>query len=212
MVPDDLIDKFIEKVNIITKEKKVKEFQVFTSVDTWGKDAEYIRNGLIFDKFWNNCNKFLRECPIPSLTFMVTYNALSVFNFDKFIEGVYELKSNYLNEYRICPPHSSIIDISYLRYPTHQTVKVLPRETWSLIRKQVNLMKKLQRDDKGVEYFTDMEISKLERIFDWLRSKNDRKQLLRDKKDFGIFFREHDKRRNTNFLETFPLLEKLYGG
>jgi organic radical activating enzyme len=211
MVPDDLIDKFIEKVNIITKEKRVKEFQMFTSVDTWGKDAEYIRNGLIFDKFWDNCNKFLRECSIPSLTFMVTYNALSVFNFDKFIEGVYELKSNYLNEYRICPPHSSIIDISYLRYPTHQTVKVLPRETWSLIRKQVNLMKKLQRDDKGVEYFTDMEISKLERIFDWLKSKNDRKQLFKDKKDFGLFFREHDKRRNTNFLETFPLLEKLYG-
>ena len=210
MVPDNLIDEFIEKVNIITKEKRVKEFQMFTSVDTWGKDAEYIRNGLVFDKFWNNCNKFLRECPIPSLTFMVTYNALSVFNFDKFIEGVYKLKTEYINKSRIFPSSVCVIDISYLRYPTHQTVKVLPRKTWSLIRKQINLMKKLQRDDNGIEYFTDMEISKLERIFDWLKSKNDRKQLLRDKKDFGNFFREHDKRRGTSFIDIFPKLEKLY--
>jgi len=210
MVPDNLIDEFIEKVNIITKEKRVKEFQMFTSVDTWGKDAEYIRNGLVFDKFWDNCNKFLRECPIPSLTFMVTYNALSVFNFDKFIEGVYKLKTEYINKSRIFPSSVCVIDISYLRYPTHQTVKVLPRKTWSLIRKQINLMKKLQRDDSGIEYFTDMEISKLERIFDWLKSKNDRKQLLRDKKDFGNFFREHDKRRGTSFIDIFPELEKLY--
>ena len=71
-------------------------------------------------------------------------------------------------------------------------------------------MKKLQRDDNGIEYFTDMEISKLERIFDWLKSKNDRKQLLRDKKDFGNFFREHDKRRGTSFINIFPELENLY--
>jgi hypothetical protein len=184
---------------------------MFTSVDTWGKDAEYIRNGLVFDKFWDNCNKFLRECPVPSLTFMVTYNALSVFNFDKFIEGTYKLKTEYMNKYRIYPSSVCVIDISYLRYPTHQTVKVLPRNTWPLINKQIKLMKKLHCDRNGIEYFTDMEISKLERILDWLKSKNNRKQLFKDKKDFGLFFREHDKRRNTNFLETFPLLEKLYG-
>ena len=211
MAPDDLIDELIEKVNIITKEKRVKEFQMFTSVDTWGKDAEYIRNGLVFDKFWNNCNKFLRECPIPSLTFMVTYNVLSVFNFDKFIEGTYKLKNEYVNEHRPFSTNCCVIDISYLRHPSHQTVKVLPRETWSLIQKQVDLMKSLQRDENGIEYFTDMEISKLERILDWLKSKNNRKQLFKDKKDFGLFFREHDKRRNINFLKTFPLLEKLYG-
>jgi len=211
MVNDDLIDEFIKKVNIITKEKRVKEFQMFTSIDSWGSDAEYIRNGLIFTKFWDNCNKFLRECPIPSLTFMVTYNALSVFNFDKFIKGVYELKSNYINEHRPFPTNCCVIDISYLRHPSHQTVKVLPRESWSLIQKQVDLMKSLQRDENGKEYFTDMEISKLERIFDWLKSKNDRKELMRNKKDFGIFFKEHDKRRGTSFLEVFPKLESLYG-
>ena len=41
MAPDNLVDEFINKVNRITKEKRVKEFQVFTSIDTWGEDAEY---------------------------------------------------------------------------------------------------------------------------------------------------------------------------
>ena len=209
MVPDNLIDEFIEKVNIITKEKRVKEFQMFTSVDTWGKDAEYIRNGLVFDKFWNNCNKFLRECPIPSLTFMVTYNALSVFNFDKFIEGAYKLKTEYMNESRMYPSSVCVIDISYLRYPTHQTVKVLYKKFNSLIKKQIKLMKSLQYSDNK-ECFTDMEISKLERILDWMNSPNDRKELYRNRKDFGNFFREHDKRRGTSFIDIFPELENLY--
>jgi hypothetical protein len=52
-VPDKLIDKFIDKIKRIEDGDKVKEFVVFTSVDTWGEQAEYIRNGLVFNKFCN---------------------------------------------------------------------------------------------------------------------------------------------------------------
>ncbi len=44
-IPDNLIDKFIEKVKRIEDEGRVNEFIVFTSVDAWGAQAEYIRNG-----------------------------------------------------------------------------------------------------------------------------------------------------------------------
>ena len=115
-----------------------------------------------------------------------------------------------MNEHRLFPTNCCVIDISYLRHPTHQTVRVLPKDTWSLIQKQVDLMKSLQRDENGNEYFTDMEISKLERIFDWLNSDINERELKRNRKDFGIFFKEHDKRRGTSFLEVFPKLEKLY--
>ena len=210
MAPDRMMDEFIDKVNRITMEKKVKDFQVFTSVDTWGADAEYIRNGLIFTKFWDNCNKFLEKCEIPSLTFMVTYNALSVFNFHKFIEGVRELKGKYTNQYRPYPTNVGVVDISYLRYPEHQTVKVLPKEMKKYVKNQIHLMKEIQKDDNGVDYFTDMEISKLERILDWMDSEQNERLANRNRKDFGRFFREHDKRRDTSFLDMFPELESLY--
>ena len=36
------------------------------------------------------------------------------------------------------------------------------------------------------------------------------RELKRNRKAFGIFFKEHDKSRGTSFLEVFPKLEKLY--
>jgi len=210
MVPDELIDEFIEKVNIITKEKRVKEFQMFTSVDSWGSQAEYIRNGLVFDRFWKNCHKFLRECPIPSLTFMITYNALSVPKFDEFIKGVHELKNSYQNEYRLYPPHSCVIDISYLRYPSHQSIKVLYKKFIPLIKKQIKLIESLRYNSDGHEIFTEMEVGKLKRIYDWMNSPINKKSLKVDRYNFYKYFQEHDKRRGTNFISTFPELKDFY--
>jgi hypothetical protein len=35
-------------------------------------------------------------------------------------------------------------------------------------------------------------------------------ELNRNRKDFAIFVDEHDKRRGTNFTETFPEMEEFY--
>ena len=51
-----LVDRFIEKINRICDEDRVKEFIIFTSVDSWGEQAEYIRTGLEFNKFWETQN------------------------------------------------------------------------------------------------------------------------------------------------------------
>ena len=37
-----LFDRFIEKLKPIIEEKKVKEFKLFTSIDTWDKDLSLI--------------------------------------------------------------------------------------------------------------------------------------------------------------------------
>ena len=44
----------IEKLKRIEDEDRVKELVIFTSVDTWGTQADYIRNGLEFNRFWDN--------------------------------------------------------------------------------------------------------------------------------------------------------------
>ena len=98
-VPDELITKLIEKLKRITEEDKVKGFVLFTSCDGWGEQAEYIRNGLEFNRFWDNVNRILREVPKITITFMVTYNMLSVFSFDKFIKICVNLKSGFLTQY-----------------------------------------------------------------------------------------------------------------
>ena len=54
-------NKFIDKVNRIIDGGKINEFIIFTSADAWGAQAEYIRNGLEFNRFWGNVNKILTK-------------------------------------------------------------------------------------------------------------------------------------------------------
>ena len=210
-VPDKLIDKFIEKVQKITEENKVKEFIVFTSVDTWGEQAEWIRNGLVFNQFWDNVNKILLKCPRINLTFMSTYNALSVPNYDKLIDGIYDLKKTYGSNDRYWAS-AAFLDTSYLRYPSHQTIQILPQDFANNIFKQAQLA-----DFMGVPFFenkyigySDIEIQKIKRTYDWMISAKHDENMLRNQYNFGKFVEEHDKRRGSNFVKTFPELEEFY--
>ena len=210
-VPDKLIDEFIEKISRITEENRVKEFVIFTSCDAWGEQAEYIRNGLVFNRFWDNVNKILSKCPRVTLTFMVTYNALSVFSFNKLIKGVYDLKNEYGSKQRYWDS-AVFLDTSYLRYPFHQAVQVLPYQFSNNVLEQAINAEFLGTLEFTNDYigYTDIEIQKLKRTYDWMVSPQDPNKQMTNRKDFHTFFTEHDKRRGTNFLKTFPELEEFY--
>jgi hypothetical protein len=210
-VPDKLIDKFIEKIQRICDEDRVNEFIIFTSVDTWGDQAEYIRNGLVFNKFWDNVNKVMTKCPRVNLTFMSTYNALSVPNYDKLIEGIYDLKKEYGSADRYW--NSAVfLDTSYLRYPFHQTVQVLDQSWAESIFKQAQLADFLEVPFFKHNYigFSDIEIQKIKRTYDWMISTKDDEILQKKRFNFGNFIEAHDKRRGTSFVDTFPELEEFY--
>ena len=210
-IPDKLVDNFIEKIQRIEDEERVREFIIFTSVDTWGKQADYIRNGLDFNRWWDNINKVLEKCPRVNLTLMVTYNALSVVNYHKVIEGIYDLKMKYGSDDRYW--NSAVfLDSSYLRYPRHQSVQILPESYADLVYKQTQLAEYFATPDFSTRLvgYSDIEIQKLKRIYDWMLSPKDLNDLITNRQDFYRFFNEHDKRRGTNFVETFPEMEDFY--
>ena len=228
-VPDKLIDRFIDKVNRITDppallhsaDSKVKEFHIFTSVDTWGPQAEYIRDGLEFNRFWDNMHKILSSCPRVSIGIMSTYNALSVPNYHKLIKGVYDLKKEYPHPGRAWTTPVTL-DASYLRHPWHQTVQVLP-QAWApqvlshseLAKKYVEAFENDNMKKNGIGYFvsygyTDTEVAKLRRIYDWMTASQDPVILNRNRGNFYRFFNAHDERRGTNFCKTFPELEDIF--
>jgi organic radical activating enzyme len=214
-VPDKLIDKFIEKINIITEKGKVKDFAIFTSCDAHGAQAEYIRNGLVYNKFLDNMNKILEKCPRVNITLMVTYNALSVPNYDKLILDCYDIKLNHKSEDRYYPG-AILMDTSYLRHPQHQAVKVLNGDDtydWSQnIWKQAELMNYLQAPyfAKSEAGFGDLEIIKMKRIYDWMVSEEDIKVQRMRRYNFYKYFSTHDARRGTDFVKTFPELEDFW--
>jgi organic radical activating enzyme len=210
-VPDQLIDKFIDKVKKIEDDRRVREFIIFTSVDTWGTQAEYIRNGLDFNKFWDNVNKILNECPRINLTFMVTYNALSVPNYDKLIHNVYDLKKDFASTDRYW--NSAVfLDSSYLRYPAHQTTQILPDSFAHQVYKQTQLMEYYATPDfdRRLVGYSDIEVQKIKRIHDWMLSEKDAVGVFNNRQNFYRFFNEHDRRRGTDFKKTFPELAEFY--
>ena len=207
-VDDFLIDKLIEKLTRIIDEDRVKEVIIFTSTDAWGKHAEYIRYGMNFDKFWMNIQKLLRAIPKLTITIMSTYNIFSPFSYNELIKNVYEIKREFNNGQRYWL-HPVLLDTSYLRYPKHQSVKLLVDEHKELIldNAKTALFYGVTTFDNKNMGITETEIRKIKRIYDWATSPtND--DINFDRRNFINFVSEHDRRRGTNFEEIFPLLSK----
>lgn len=211
-VPDSVFEKFLDLMKRIQDSGAVKSFKLYTSCEAKGKKAEYIRYGLDYNKWLDNCHRVLREIPKAKLTVMSTYNALSVTSFKEFLEDMLSLRVEYSNEN---DRHPVSVDIPYLRWPDHQGMIILTDEFLPYVENQVTYMYKNMQQTYwpplcGKGYY-DYEINRMERVFkvfkNHLQSNQD---VTRNRKDFAIFIDEHDRRRGTNFLETFPEMEKFY--
>jgi alpha/beta superfamily hydrolase len=92
-------------------------------------------------------------------------------------------------------------------------VQVLPPEWSDNIFKQAQYMDYLSVplfDYRNIG-FSDIETQKLKRIYDWMISVDqDSDELKVQRYNFGKFFKEHDRRRGTNFVDVFPELESFY--
>jgi hypothetical protein len=205
-----LIEKFVISVKKIIEENRVNEFIIFTSCESFGEQAEYIRNGLNFELFFENVEYILKELPTVTINVMATFNALSVFKYDMLIDRIFDLKRKYQNNkrYWISPIQ---LDTSYLRFPSHLSIKILDEEHKKLIYDAaVKMLYYGSREFTHEEYgFSNTEIQKVKRTYDYAIS-TDNFDVNKNRKDFVKFVDEHDKRRGTNFLKTFPELEKLY--
>lgn len=211
-IPDKLFNLFVEKIDKIIDNELVNEFIIFTSLDTWGTQAEYIRNGLEFNMVWERIDFLLDRFKPLTIDIMSTYNALSVPNYELLIDNVYQLKQRHHNPYRYWGS-SLLLDSSYLRWPPHQTVKILPSEWGFKIDQQAKLTDFYEQIRTGIDDgygFTDIEINKVKRIKDWFYQEEKEEEIIKNQKDFYRFVTEHDKRRNTDFVKTFPELESFY--
>ena len=210
-VPDELINKLIEKVNRITSEGLIKEFKLYTSCEAIGKRAEYIRYGLDYNKWYDNCYRVLNEIYNSKLTNMATYNVLSVTSYKEFMSNF--LKFRY--EFNTGPERRNPVsmDVAYLRWPWHQTVFILGKSYLNIIEDQVTYMYQNKEHaywpplcGKG---FYEHEINRMQRIYNIFRDEHIHDQT-QHRKDFARFVDEHDNRRETNFVKTFPELEDFY--
>ena len=216
-VPDALIDKLIEKLKLIEERDIVSEIVLYTSCDSSGDQANYIRHGLNFDQFRTNVEKILQECRRTSIVIMSTFNALSIPHYWGLMDFALQMKKKYNNEDRYWHP-AVFLDSSYLRYPRHQTVRILPKEWSEEVRKLAQWcddIRIINKEDDELwqpwhQGFTDIEVNKLNRIADWMDSPQDEEEQKKNKRDFYNFISSHDKRRDTHFTSVFPQFADFY--
>jgi hypothetical protein len=216
-IPDELFNKFIEKMKRIQGEGMIKDFTLFTSAEAHGKRAEYIRHGLDYNKWLDNCYTFMREVPNGRLGIMSTYNILSVTSYMPFMKDLLAL-NNTFNHYQN-RVHPLIFDIPYLRYPEHLSMTILTPDYLEKVEEQVTFMYQNRQTPHWQPLagngFYDWEVEKLQRVYHLLEStfkvgEHLQQSTVNKRKDFVRFVDEHDRRRGTNFLETFPEMEEFY--
>jgi pyruvate-formate lyase-activating enzyme len=88
-VKSALVNKLITEVNYLSENSGFKRFKLFTSLDTWGPRAEYIRTGLDLKLWEQNFHAILSQTKFP-ITFMITFNILSVTTFKSLLEKILE--------------------------------------------------------------------------------------------------------------------------
>jgi hypothetical protein len=90
----------------------------------------------------------------------------------------------------------------------------MPESLKPLIYDQVTkLYKNLQNSDwygTANMGFYKWEADKFKRIYELVVNLKDEPEVTRNQKDFIRFVDEHDLRRGTNFLETFPEMADIY--
>jgi len=198
-IPEIIFDRFLKQVLELSAGQKVHGVMIHTSLDTYGSQAEYIRNGLNFAQFEKNINRYLTEVPQASIAFMCAFNNLSVVGFKRFLEWVIDLRKKY-------PANRILLDIPHLTGPIHQAANILTPD----YLKQITDLFPWMEQMVGAGALLQPELDKLNRIASWMNVALPEGVLLQARRDFYYFFREHDRRRNTDFLAVFPEMAQFW--
>ncbi len=199
-IPRRNLDKAINRIKSMGNQIT---FKMYTSIDTWGPQAEWIRNGLNLAQFEDNCRYYLDELPNCQLSFMVACNALSIPKFDLFLKKVLELRAEYSTKWT----QRINFDTPFIVEPSHLTGSILTDEWIDLGFQHLKFLED-NLDDEDKTKFSSMEQQKLSRMLNWMKkSRFEDPWLTLNRGDFYRFVTEHDRRRGTNFLQAFPEME-----
>ncbi len=205
-VEPELFERYLNYVKRLTtnEPKYLEHFMQYVSLDSMFFKAEYARHGLDFERLWDNVNRFLNEVPNrSSLTFIITMNVLNVTGLHELINGILGLREIYSKTYQ-----RVWFDTPILRKPEWQDIRLLPEsyidsleEVWAFMMKHINDNK--ENKNHG---FKDYELHRLQRVIDYMGEgcKLDPGYVKMQQANFYRFFSEHDRRRNTGFMRTFP--------
>jgi hypothetical protein len=198
--PGNQWSKFMSSLKDLTDADAIDHFMLYCSLDSWGEQAEYIRTGLEFKKLYANVTDYLRNSRKHSLTFIITFNVLSYTGFVEYIKNIHSLRKEYNTDRQLI-----WFDIPMLSDPMWMNPKLIPELTVELEKSIKYMNENKETMFNRFKGFKDFEISKVQRLIDWIKSPSNYDTELA-MKNFNLYFNEQDLRNGTDFNKTFPEL------
>jgi len=200
-VSQETIDKLIN----VTHEIKVKEFDIYTSCEAYGAQAEYIRDGLNYEVWRNNLVQVIEKANIRQVVIMMTINSLCLFSITEFLDDMLTLKAKY-------GWNKPIVDFNILRWPAFMSPLTLPDDIKQDLHGKLSMWWRKNKKNPLINMY---EGAQIQRLVDYIEVVNrghntTEMDLELQFHDFKSFYSQHDKRRNKNFVKTFPELEEWY--
>lgn len=179
---------------------------LYTSNESIGPHAEYIRDGLDWNQWLNNI-LFLLDSGKPRVSVMCTINALCLESLPEFLDLLMSWKLKYSG-------NKLSFSINIMRFPSFQGPLVLPEHLRQYYK--TRLTNWLDANNKHPELH-EFERNQIERLVDYLDIVKtphgegfDQKSA---EKDFKNFYQQYDQRRGKDFTKTFsPMLLEWYNG
>jgi len=178
------------------------ELDLYTSNESIGRHAIYIRDGLDWDQWCSNVVYLLDSGKLRGLHVMCTINALCLISLAEFLWKIVELKKKYGKD-------AINFSLNILRFPSFQSPLILPLEVREECIKQL-----IPLGDLRVDVLHEFEINQISRLVSYLKevasphSGAMGTSILQ--RDFKNFYEQYDQRRGKDFRHTFPQLAEWY--
>lgn len=183
-----LCERLLSEVKVLKAKSAIKKFSLYASIDTLGEQASYVRQGLNLGQFTKNLEMMITKSLDTDIVIMCTFSIFSMFNFKNFLTWIEELKKKRKN---------ITLDISYLENPKYLMANLIDRDNLTYLTDSLEYMQKSC-------FFTQYEISKFERVVEWIKVSVPQSELEIYRADFYTFVTEHDRRFKKSFESTFP--------
>ena len=180
------------------------EVDIYTSNESMGLQAEYIRDGLDWRAWCDNMHKIAQSKRVRGLHVMNTVNALCLDSLPEFLDFMLMFK----HKYGINFPNFTL---NILRFPSFQSPLVLSDELRTYYRDRLAEWLAGNLDSFLLQ---EHEVNHIRRLIDYLdvvkTPHSEAFDLPKLRNDFQQFYTQYDQRRDKNFANTFPQLTEWY--
>lgn len=181
---------------LIQSSFNINNLTIFTSMETTGAQAEYIRDGLDYEQWKTNVERILSESNVKRIVVMMTINALCLFNITDFMDQVMVWKRKYGNRISM--------SINFLRFPAFQSLTVLPDMLREQAYQELSDWCEINRDDPNLLFTERSDIERLISYVDVIETPHSYDtDLEKNRRDFKRFYTQYSARRNKP-IEVFP--------